>query len=99
MRHSISSQLLHEDRILVSSSCDNVCMFLSGTTGIILLIHSQNLGLYVFEPKSEEEIKILLNVLNKRPMGNIVHLNDSSHNKIRFRESYTIYRDNVHVVG
>lgn len=61
MRHSISSQLLHDDRILVSSSCDNVCMFLSGTTGIILLIHSQNLGLCVYEPKSEEEIMILLN--------------------------------------
>lgn len=57
MRHSISSQLLHDDRILVSSSCDNVCMFRSGTTGIILVIHSQNLGLYVFEPKFEEEIK------------------------------------------
>lgn len=51
-------------------------MFLSGTTGNILVIHSQNLGLYVFEPKFEEEIKILLNVLNKRPMGNIVHLSD-----------------------
>lgn len=57
MGHSISSEPLHSDRIPVSTCRDTMC--LSGTTGIILVIHSQNPSLCICEPKIEEEIKIL----------------------------------------
>lgn len=33
--------------------------------------------------------------INKRPMGHMAYLNNTSNNKINFKESYTNYKNNV----